>query len=294
MGIKETLGKIENFVQKECLSDIENERLQANLEAVYQRLEKRDYQRFSYSTNVFDVQNRVQDIFTDLEFYSYLGKTWASILSELKLENFSKILDICPGYSPKIELGLYYLGYKGKLIVLDKDKQSFCFLQKFTDLFNVGYDMEAKFSDFFEKKDEQYELVVANHVLDDLTVDYFAKKQGTSLKDIYANEQEMIKIWNYILKDKKQNMEEILPLLVNSFDGFVKKGGYFCLAQYKSYMEKMLGMEETSKFNKDLFEEVVSKLTDRDFEIVNHKVKNAFHKFNGHFGPDDFVILRKK
>src|SRR4051812_8575526 len=105
MDIDLVIGQIQLLASDSRLTGLERGRLTNELNIVRQRLSKGDYKRFSYTANKFDVPNRARDFFTELEFYCLLGQTWTRLLGTLEVDRFSVIADLCPGYTPKIELG---------------------------------------------------------------------------------------------------------------------------------------------------------------------------------------------
>lgn len=275
------------------LSEPERKRLSHELQAVKTRLQQGDYQRFSYTTNVFDVPNRTSDFFVELEFYCSLGKTWERILKQFPLDQLTTIADLCPGFAPKVELGLFYLQYTGEVVILDNDKQAMQQLQKFLELFNPQFNLKTKNVDLFTKFEGDYELVIGNHIIDDLILYHFSQKAGISLSQAYESEQTMISLWNSILADPDASASEVIPLISSICQRVVKPGGHICLSQYPSYMERMLGNLGASDFNRRVFLAVVDELLQQGFISDNQKLNAAFESFKGHFTAEDCAILQR-
>jgi len=290
----DVLAKIQLLTKSAELTDLERSRLANELNTVHERLSKGDYQRFSYTTNTFDVPNRTRDFFTELEFYCLLGQTWAALLKEMGVNQFSRVADLCPGYTPKIELGLFYTGYTGEVVVLDTDEDSIGQLQQFMALFQPDFTITKKVVNLFADPLDSYDVVLGNHIIDDLVLYYYSQKRNIPLSELYAHEQTMIGLWHEIIENKEEYIPEITGLIANIFLKTVKKGGYLCLSQYPSYMERMLDMDEAPRFNKRVLAGVAEILTQQGFTPENHKAKKAFKTFKGHFGPDDCIILRRE
>lgn len=293
MSVGNSIKAINQFVKNKKVSHIERKRLKRDLDVVYKRLQKRDYEKTFYSTNVFDVPDRAHAVFVDVEFYALIGKTWFYLLKELEVNKVKTIADIAPGYIPKVELGLFYSGYSGNVVIIDKDKQAISQLVKFIHLFNPQFKIIKKGLDLFTSFDEKFDFVVANHVIDDFVIAYFGNKYGVSSKQMYEKEGELVRIWKLILSKKTSSKKEIVPVILSIFSRIVQKNGILCIAHYKSYIEKMLDMKGASDFNSTVFEEVVSGLIHKGFRKDVHVVRKAFKNKKGHFGANDCAVLRR-
>jgi|WetSurMetagenome_2_1015567.scaffolds.fasta_scaffold15442_2 hypothetical protein len=293
MTVKSTIKNIIDFVDKKHLTKIEEKRLLGNLSAVYNRLIKHDYQKYGYSENKFDVPDRVSEIFTELEFYCLIGKTWLKILSALNIKDKPQIVDLCPGFVPKIELGLFYLQYKGKVVAIDKDSRALSSHIKFMELFGPEFKISKKIINLFGRFKENYDVILANHLIDDLVLCYFSKKMKMKLSDIYAKEGNVKKIWEHVLENKKNNLEVMTKIIVKIFDQLSGSKGLICMTYYKSYLDKILDMDDAYKFNRELFKKIIKELKNKGFSEDKNIVKKTFENGKGHFGSDDCVVLRK-
>jgi hypothetical protein len=293
MTIKSTIKNIINFVDTKRFTKIEEKRLLGNLLTVHDRLIKRDYQKYGYSENKFDVPNRAIEVYAELEFYSLIGKTWSKILSALNIQNNPQIIDLCPGFVPKIELGLFYLQYEGKVIVIDKDSRALSALIKFMNLFNPKFKVSKKVINLFGRFKENYEVILANHLIDDLVLCYFSNKLKMKLSDVYEKEGNVKKVWEYVLKDKKGNLDIITMIIVKILVQLIGSKGLICMTYYKSYLDKILDMDDAYNFNRELFKKIVGELLSRGFSEDKEVVKKALKKGDVYFGPNNCVVLRK-
>lgn len=288
------LEEIRKFARKKRVTHLERKRLGKDLEVVYDRLRKKEYQKGGFATNKFDVPDRTREFYIYLEFYCIVGKTWAALLKEFGINRFPEVVDLCPGYTPKIELALFYLNYRGKLIVIDKDVKAISELEKFMELFHPSYTLVKRSANLFAENRKTYDVVLANHAIDDFVIHYFAQKFSVSLRDIYETEGTFVGLWKRILKNKKQNLEEMEQVIVKMLESLVKKNGWLFAAHYKSYMERLLDMNEVAQFNRVLFQRVIETLCLKDFIRHDEIAKRAFQKFRGHFGAKECVVLQRK
>lgn len=287
------LDSIKTFLQRKHLSSLELKRTREDLETVYARLRKREYKIGGYSTNRFDVPDKTLEIYVNIEYFGKIGKTWSRIFNRLQVSKYKNIADVCPGYTPKVELGLYYSGFSGTVDVIDADKKSLSQLVKFVSVFRPEYTLRVRCKNIFTPSNISYDVVTANHVLDDMILWYFAKKFGLTLDEIYASEEKYMHVWKRILSEKETYIREITPLLVNSFDSLVKKSGYFCLAHYSSYTDRMLDQRKAYYFTQTVFRRVTEELISCGYKNEKSLVKKALASYHGQFSHKQCVVLKK-
>lgn len=290
MNIPEIMDKIGKC---KTTNKLERKGIFRDLGIIVQKIEKGEYKKGFISANKFDIVSRTEALFREMEFLMQLGHDWKNILKALPLKKNSKIVDLCPGYTPKIELGLYYLNFCGKIHILDKDVNSIKNLDRFISLFNPKFKIIKKQENLFGPKKTSYDLVLGNHIVDDLVVYYFTNKSGIKLQDYYAQEEIAIEVWKNILAQKTTNLVEVSEKIANIFENITKPKGIICLSQYKSYTEKLFDLSEAYKFNKETFKCLKSILEKRGFLSRNDLNSKIFTDYKGHFGKNDCVLLQK-
>lgn len=275
------------------ISQIELSHLNKDLEAVIDRLEKDEYKKSGFTGNKFNVPDRTREFYIYLQFYCEIGQNWAKILRTINVNKYKEVVDLCPGYTPKIELALFYSGFKGKVIAIDKDIDSPKRLVKFMELFNPPFKIIPTKLDLFDNFKSKHKLIIGNHVIDDLVVDLFCKKWGISQTEIYEKEGAIINLWNKILTDKNKNLSESLEKIANIFERITSKNSLILLSQYKSYMERLLNLDEAARFSRTLFNMIIKELCKKGFKNEQKLIEKSFKKYKGHFGTNDCCILRK-
>jgi hypothetical protein len=281
-------------VREKRVSSVESKRLREDLETVYIRLSKRQYKIGGFSVNRFDIPDKSREVYSNIEYYGKIGRTWSRIFRELGVSRFRKIADLCSGYTPKVELGLYYAGYRGTVVALDIDRKSLSQLQKFISVFRPEFRLQTRCQNIFSPSKVSYEVVTANHILDDAILWYFAKKFGTSLDEIYQSEEKFIQLWKQIVSQKEKHLNEIVPILARSFDSLVKRGGYFCLAHYESYIDRMLDQRKAYSFTLEVFRRITKELISQGYTNEKRIVKKAFSSYHGQFTDKQCAVLHKK
>lgn len=292
LGVERLLGTLRGLSRSLSLSELELERFSHDLTVVQTRLETRDYLIHSYSANAHNLADRVQDIFAEVEYYSQIGRDWQGVLQSVQLDSIKEVLDMCPGFTPKVELGLYYSGYSGKVVLHNKDVTAVQQLAKFLELFSPKFDLQMEYSDIFESSVGRYSLITANHVIDDLILDFYVTAINGDVGQYYKQEQLILEAWRSISRSPSTYTEPVLDQLVDYLVRHAADDCTIILSQYRSYVERILGMNEVAQICSD----VVSVLVDRMGEagFVRSVPRSASSGDSGRgcvIAPREFTVL---
>lgn len=287
------LKKIQELTNSLELTPIEEKRLTQELIKVYNRLKTRDYQKSGYSQNTFDIPNRVQEIYGELEFYCELGKKWHTILEAIEIHQYTKVVDLCSGYAPKVELGLFYAQYAGEVLLIDKDSSATDQLTRFMELFQPRFSLYSLHADLSSLQ-ERYDCVTANHILDDLIIDSFARKLAIPTQDIYEKEETIVTIWHHIVSRYDQHLQEMVDCVAPVLSRLVSPGGILCLTQYQSYFERVMNMKRAEQFNTEFFHTLSARLTENEFRVQEDALARMKATDKPRFEEDEVLILRKQ
>ncbi|KKP36952.1 MAG: hypothetical protein UR28_C0035G0003 [Candidatus Peregrinibacteria bacterium GW2011_GWF2_33_10] len=287
--MKKILNNLSKVISTKTLSEIAKKRLKRDLETIRERIQKNEYESSGIVFNTFDVPDKTQQFLSHLKTYSEIGNTWALILNSLPVHEYKNVLDLCPGFTPKIELALFYIKFKGEVTILDNEQESINRVTDFSKLIRPEFKITSYRHNLFTTSKKKFPFIIGNHIIDDLILFYFMGKNHLRLKDLYEKEHILIKTWERIYKNKKQNLQEISDKLTQIFINLVSNDGYLCLSQYRSYLEKMLNLDQAFLFTK----KVCSK-------IENNLLKNGFTKIpindmghNCYFNSTDVIVLKK-
>lgn len=272
---------------KKKLSTEAKHRLEKDLRAVCQRLEKKEYGTSGIVENSFDVPDKTKQFFVLLDTYAKIGIAWSNIFKQLSVQSFKEVIDLCPGFTPKVELGLLYAGFKGNVKILDQDLSVMKQLQKNLQLFYPTFSTELLLTDLFKQNKISARFIVGNHIFDDLILNYFGKKLNIDTSRIYRDEEQFLHLWKMILADKQRNKQEIVQILSHTLKQLVAKNGYLCLSQYQSYMERMLGLSEATRYTHNVFVGVKKDLCAHGFKQV------IISKMQGSFKESEVFVLIK-
>jgi hypothetical protein len=272
---------------------IEHARLARDLERVEQRLIKGEYFYTDFAGNTFNVPERTREYFIYFNSYFKAARTWARVLEKIDVHRFSEVADLCPGWAPKLELALFYLQYKGKLVLLDKDASSLEQNQSFIRLFNPQYEVRSLVTDIFDLKESPGELVLANHLIDDLLLNLCAAEAGFDPLAIYEREESMKNAWDLILGRRRYFFSKIVDELAQLFLRLVPKGGCLILTQYQAYVEKLLDLQQAAAFCKEVALGVVERLKNAGFSDDPSLVRTSLAGISGWFEADECFLLER-
>jgi hypothetical protein len=279
------------------LSELEEKRATRSLTKVLDRLRRREYERFAFDGNVFDLPDRVKELLTELEFYCSVGKTWARVLDALDATRYPVIADLCPGYAPKIELALFYLGYEGEVCLVNKDHLAFEDLEKFIALFSPKFSLRRVQRDLWSEPVDAFPLIAANHILDDLVADHYSSRFGFLPGEIYEREGRLVELWDRILERRDEHLAEMSDRFAGVFERMLAPGGRLAVAQYESYVERILDLGRVTAFNKELLERIRSALVERglsDETALADRALEAVPAAERRFGPGEQIVVAKK
>ncbi len=292
MTVKTVLNEIQNLRNTLDLSELEENRLQGELAKVRNRLQAREYQIHSFSKNTHNVLERVRDVYAELDFYCRFGRSWQGLLTAIGLSNTQSIIDLCPGFTPKVELGLCYANFKGKAFLVNKDAHSLKELVKFLKLFAPQFTYELLDVDIFEAPLPVCDIVTANHVLDDLVLDRYCTLHHLSPDCFYEDESELKIAWQAILNESSSSLDTAVARFCALALQITAPQGYLIVTQYQSYIERILKLREVTSFTKKLLEQCRQTLCQLGFCDYSNIAKNALPK-DAPFSAAECLILRR-
>lgn len=288
--ISNIVSQISTFRNKNKLTVLEEKRLADDLGSILHRLKAREYKIGNVSVNTFNIPDRTKEFFCFMDYYHQVGKAWEKILKNIRVKKFKQVCDLCPGYMPKVLLGLFYCDYKGKVVLVDQDINSMKELKTFMALFNPKFTIQLTKTNLFKLRNcFIFPVILANHIIDDLAMDYFARKRGIAMQSIYDNEKTFLEHWNYITIKADSNIAELMPKIVSFLNKLTKKGSLIILTHYRSYIERIFNLKNVTTFNKKLLANVTSTLCQNDFIKLPNRVERALNKFKS----DAIYILKR-
>ena len=242
------LEELSNGLARQGISKTEKVRCTRELEIILGRLKSREYRQSNFlPRNVLTITERTDEMFKELRFLWSVGAVWKELLQEIGIHRVKSALDIGCGFFPKAELGFYYLNFTGKLTLLDCSAEALRQAAHFLKFFNVGFSVERVPVSLWDLPDHRYDLIVANHSLDDLILDAAARECGVSLIDAYRSEALFQELWQSIIKDSSLGAE-VMDRLAEFIAGHLNPGGRVVLLDYPSRSHRALGLNSIPRY----------------------------------------------
>lgn len=290
---EEALAALEAALSGVDLDDLERGRLLRDIDRVRRRVEGRQYRLTGFDDNVLNLPDRAQAFFTELDFHASIGRSWAALLAGTGADRAASIADLGPGWVPKVELGLFYRGYRGNVVAIDKDPATAAFISRFLALLLPSFTLEPHVVDVFSAPLPAHPVVTANHVIDDLIVDWFIREWRIAPADLYQQEGVLAEVWRRILARRAASLEEIVPRIAAIFDALTAEGGLLLVSQYPSYVERVLGLPEVSAMNEEALAKVRAILASRGFLEDPSEPARLLAGSGGYLTPESCHVLRR-
>lgn len=284
--MNEDIDFIKNHAQQ--ASGIELENISRDLSLFVSRIKTGEYKNTDFlKRQSFDTPRRVHEFFNYLIGYYNQASDWVSILKQVPLRELQSICDLCPGSSPKVQWALQRLNYGNKLAIVDQDLIAIEQMQVLLKIFQANYNVAFLPVDIFSLSDT-YDLVTANHIIDDLVLYNYCIKNKVQLRSLYGDEALFIKATNHILnnEDKSHLANELATL----FDRILKEKGYLIMVQYAGLTEKALQLEAWCDWNYQIMLHVYELLMDKKYQsiFITNKPKIDFFS-----EMKEYFILKK-
>jgi len=250
-------------------------RLSADISTSRRRLLSREYRQTSFKPrNQLTIPDRTEEFYMDLRFFWSIGKVWERLLRRMKLGARSRILDIGPGFFPKVEIGLCYLGFEGSVDLLDVDPMASPYATMFLDFFAKPFSTSSITGAVSGLKPSVYDLITANHFLDDFLLSHYCLRSGIRLHDAYGSEQIFKSAWRHIMHDHRA-VDDQLGELIDALHRVSVRGTNVVLVDYPSFSHKALGLTSISTFVHGVGQRLSRSLCARGFRsrrLISHPI----------------------
>lgn len=207
------------------------------LVALSDRVELQRVKRSKRKRGVKNSKNLTHQIFEEFEYLSQVGRCWREIFSAFELPRSTNILLCCAGYIPKVELGLYYYGFQGALTLLELHNDLNKFSKIFYNFLSPKYEVKAHVSNLFNFSTQSFDLVAANHFLDDFIFSNYC--QQNSIQPLLADKScdEYLQIWEGIFEDPKVSIE-LMDSLAHRIAQLLDHAGHVVFLDYPSKYQR--------------------------------------------------------
>lgn len=294
-NISKILKRLLITLSKKKFSSFELGNLEHDLAAVEARLEAGHYAHSDFiARNTYDIPRRTEEFLVYLQGYHEIAQIWAKVLKPIITENTKCVLDLCPGWAPKIELALHNLAFSGTVQMWDVDLSSTKRAMDYMKLFKPNYDLQQVGTNLLSGDSQiKSDLIVANHIIDDLLLYKFCMRNKIELSSLYGSESLLIAATEGIITDKKIQ-KEISSRLVSVVDTTLSKGGFFVISQYAGLFEKANHLDNWILFCKEILDDIKTELFKKSYHdqsnVIYNSLQNSEEKY--FFGEDIFCVMK--
>ncbi len=258
-----------------------NENLLKDLESIIIALDLDIYRRHVLTEQLRRLGKTNQEFINLIYYYQEGGKYWKKIFDLIAIKDKKTILDLLPGWAPKIAYGLIMSKYKGEYFALDKNKKFLSDLKTSAEFLLPKFKITKLHQNFLRSDSGlKADVVIANHIIDDLIMNIFFQDS----EDIYKNETIYNKNWQWVLNNKNECETRLISELISKIDSFVADGGFLILNQYEGCIEKMFQQKKGAQFCIKLMHNLKEQLIS-DYNYIQEPRGNKIDK--------DTVILKK-
>jgi hypothetical protein len=264
--ISTLLNSIGQFSQDSSLDEFELSNLTQDLQHVLLRLQTKMYQESDYENrNIFDVPRRTEEFLRYLAGYDFQGEMWSLLLKPLVTQETQNILDLCPGWAPKIELALWKSGYKNNVYLLDTELNSIESIIRYMHMLKADLKIITTVGNFFTSPSiPKMDIVVANHIIDDLLLNEYCATHNQTLAQLYASEEKLLAAVSDICQHDKSHQsdyqKEFALKISTQLVSFLKPSSHLVLTQYAGLFEKAHQLDKWVDFVSSIFDLVATNL----------------------------------
>ena len=287
------LDNIEEFINKRDLTEIEADNIYVELYAMLERLRNGNYKYTDFvNRNKYDIYRRTREFFIYFKSYYNLASTISKVLETFDLKNYPHIIDLCPGWAPKLEIALKQLDYTGEVTVIDYSNEATNELTDFIQLFKPEFSVNIINKNIYDLHNTNASLVVANHIIDDLLINEYCTLHEKNLVDVYTTETVFLETIQRI--PEEINIIEFIKKTVLTLDKYISNNGYLIISQYGSLTDKNLGISNWVKLITDAFQQVIQSLKEIGYKDHSQYHSAELNKYKErYFNSNNIFILRK-
>lgn len=252
-----------NFTLEEaqnCLKDIET---------IKKKIKNGYYKSADFvPSNEFYHKSKTSELYTYFSGYYERSKRWLEIFHSLPKNSIKTVLDLCPGWSPKVEFALRDWGFSGKLYVLDSNQEALKDLKNFLDIIHVDYTVDMMCNSLLTCPQMRVDLLAANHVLDDMILESYCSQKGYNLDEIYESEKLFKTVTTDILSQNGKTFSAFIKTLARKIDSLMNQKGYVIFLHYPGKLEKGLGLYEWIQFIYHITVELQQQLINKGYASI--------------------------
>lgn len=203
---------------------------------------------------------------------------WEEVIAAIAGRDMRKVVELGSGVSPKIVFALSGVGFCGELTVVDWDEKALAAQRIVAGSLGVGFGMKTYCQDLFNFSLTGYELVAANHLIDDLIADRFSKKRGIDYGKVFADPWAQKDFWEEVACDVAVGDSVVSDLSEKLFG--VDSGTVVVVNHYQANIDERFDIRTRDEVCEDLFGRLRVMMTKKGFRDMG-------------IGDKGWAVLRK-
>ena len=255
------LEEVARALRERTLRNQERRRIEEDLSVMADRIRCGEYRKARFHRNVLNITDRARELVDDLAFFDELAEVWAALLKGIPQNG--TVLDIGCGPFPKVELGLRKAGFCGTATLVDLDKTALKQASQFLSFLNPDFRCRYVGKDVRQLRGS-FDLVAANHLLDDLVLERYCRERGITVAQVYATEKRYRAVWDE-LGAAADTTGELAEELAKILARLVGPGGRIVLLDYPSHSHRSLKLTAPWRVARRLSADLVQSLTAHGF-----------------------------
>ncbi len=227
----------------------------------------------------------------NIEKTSYL---WLKIILENRISKNGVVIEVAPGYEPKIGSALFLFGFRGTLFVIEPDKKAASYLQtiyrqllpKATILFvtKLMQDIECGIDIPYE-----VDALLASHPFDDMVISYLIKQESFFSEETKDKENVSGAIKKVYDTIKDKDYDHAVKNTVEEWKKFIQKlkPNYLIVSQYPSRTLTIKGLVKRQNSGYAVLDQLKS------FYSGSLKIRNHTGAFDFKGDPRWWIVANK-
>jgi hypothetical protein len=239
------------------------------------------------------IPDRTEELFTDLTFYWSVGRVWREVLEKVIPPTVQHAAELGCGYVPKASLGLHYLNYMGRVDLVDSDEAAASHARNFLELFGARFHCDTRRTTLIEAPQEAYDLVVANHLLDDLALSFYCATQGSEFTALYLDEVSYASTWRTMVADREW-LPGFVDSTVSTLLRLLKPNGTVVLIDYPSFSHRALGLTTLIQFVRDAQFLLREKFMEKGARVVSDPIVKPVVCDRLRVTHEDLIVVQRE
>lgn len=189
-----------------------------------------------------------------LDYCLEAAETWASVLADLKV---STIVEILSGWAPKVALALARCSFTGRLFAVDRDPEALNALRTQVEPLLLSFDIQTVTADIFDDHLPSGDLLIANHIFDDLLVAQRSAPTNIATGDGLAA------AYRDSPRVSERELRRLASQLASAVERTTKPNGLLLATHYEGYQERLFGLHDLRRQSLELKDELARLLMAR-------------------------------